>query len=160
MIRADAKHSFLKMISVATTGGTVVNYSPRFTLTGMTGTFPQTVIDGANTVTGTDGPATQNNVAAANPAAGQPAGAAQFTVPYNMQTGLTKYAPMMSIPPNKITRKDTAPLYPTSAVTIAKTFMGKATVVTTLTASQTFSVSQMENTVRCAINERVIGMLT
>ena len=58
------------MISTAT-GGTVVNYSDRFSLSGMTGVFPANVQAGLKTVTGTSGPKTENNVdknAAANPA--------------------------------------------------------------------------------------------
>ena len=141
-------HSFLKMISVSSEGGQVINYSDRFTLTGMTGTFPANVIAGISAVGGsTAGPPTQNNVNNAAPAAGGAAGG-EFTVPYQLQTGLTKYAPMQPVPPTKITVKKFTPLHPTSAYTIAKTFMPNPSIVTTLTASQTFSVSSMENTVR------------
>lgn len=139
--------SFLKMISVSTEGGQVINYSDRFTLTGMTGTFPANVITGLASVTGTAGPATDNQVSNGNPAASAAAGGA-FTVAYHLQTGLTKYAPMQPVPPTKITAKKPTPLNPTSAYTIATTYMPRASVLTTLTASQTFSVSSMENTVR------------
>lgn len=136
------------MISVATAGGTIVNYSPRFSLTGMTGSFPANVIAGLKTVTGTAGPATENNVAAANPGAG--AGAGQgggFAVPYTLQTGLTKYAPMQPQPPTKITAKNATPLWPTSAVTYAQTWLPRPLQVTTFTQSNSFSVSSKENTV-------------
>ncbi|TKA81823.1 hypothetical protein B0A49_00587 [Cryomyces minteri] len=138
---------FLKMISVATQGGTITNFSPRFTLTGMTGVFPPNVIAGLATVTGTDGPATVDAIANA-PAAGGAAGAAPaaYTVPYNLQTGLTRYAPMQPVPPTKITKKNPTPLFPTSAYTIATTWMARPTMVTTLTLSRTFSVSSRENT--------------
>ena len=136
------------MISVATAGGTITNYSPRFTLTGMTGSFPPNVLTGLKTVTGTSGPPTENNVAAANPGAGAggPQGAG-FAVPYTLQTGLTRYAPMQPQPPTKITAKNPSPLFPTSAVTYAQTFLPRPSQVTTFTQSGTYSVASRENTV-------------
>ena len=148
LTKAAAHCSFLKMISVATAGGTITNYSPRFSLTGMTGSFPPNVLTGLKTVTGTAGPATENNVAAANPGAGAggPQGAG-FAVPYTLQTGLTKYAPMQPQPPTKITAKNASPLWPTSAVTYAQTWLPRPSQVTTFTQSATYSVSSRENTV-------------
>ena len=139
--------SFLKIISTAT-GGTVVNYSDRFSLSGMTGTFPPAVETGAKGVTGTGGPATENTIdtnAAAAPAAGQAGG--PYTVTYTAQTGLTKYAPMQGKPGTKITAKNPVPQYPTSAVQLAKTFLPTPSQVTTMTVSATYSVSSKENTV-------------
>jgi hypothetical protein len=138
---------FLQFTSVASEGGTVINYSSRFTLTGMTGTTPAAAAEAVTALGGaTAGPATVNNVNT-NAGAGAAAGAAQFTVPYGLQTGLTKYAPMQSVPPTKITANQYKPLYPTSAYTIATTWMPHPSIQTTLTASQTYSVSSMENTV-------------
>jgi len=135
------------MISVATAGGTITNYSPRFSLTGMTGSFPANVIAGLQKVTGTAGPATENNVAAANPGAGAGGQAGGFSVPYTLQTGLTKYAPMQPQPGTKITAKTAAPLWPTSSVSYAQTWLPRPSQVTTFTQSFTYSVSSMENTV-------------
>jgi len=141
------------MVSVSSEGGTVINYSNRFTLTGMTGTFPAAVVQGIAAIAGsTAGPPTVNNVANnAAPAAGTTAAAApganEFNVPYQSQTGLTKYAPMQPVPGTKITATAFTPLHPTSAFTIATTYMGTPIVATTITESQTFSVSSMENTV-------------
>ncbi|KAI9760171.1 MAG: hypothetical protein M1835_000220 [Candelina submexicana] len=134
------------MISVATAGGTVTSYSPRFSLSGMTGTFPQPVIDGLKTIQGTQGPSDVNTVKDAknNPADAGPAG--PFNVDYRSQTGLTKYAPSQPIPPTKITAKSATPLYPTSAVVYAKTWLPVPSQVTTFTQSGTFSVSSRENT--------------
>lgn len=134
------------MISVARAGGTVINYSSRFSLTGMTGTFPPQVIAGVGTVSGTNGPATENNVAQAAPGGAQQAAGA-FGTPYTLQTGLTRYAPMQPQPPKTITAKNPTPLWPTSAVQFATTFLPRPSQVTTLTQSGTFSVSSMENTV-------------
>jgi len=138
---------FLKMVSVATAGGTVTNFSPRFSITGMTGTFPPNVIAGIQTITGTAGPATVNDVSD-TPAAGgaAAAGAAGFSVAYTLQTGLTKYAPMQPQPPTSITATNTSPLFPTSSVSIATTWLPTPSQVTTFTQSGTYSVSSMENT--------------
>ncbi|KAK4904620.1 hypothetical protein LTR28_000919 [Elasticomyces elasticus] len=93
----------------------------------------------------TAGPATENNVGNnAAGAAGPDAGA--FTIPYTLQTGLTRYAPMQPVPPTKITAKTPTPLYPTSAYVIATTWLPIPTILKTVTASQTFSVKSMENT--------------
>jgi hypothetical protein len=138
------------MISVATAGGTVTNYSNRFTLTGMAGTFSQAVKDGLLTVSGTTGPAAVNNVAAAA------AGTANveegvWGTPYNLQTGPTKYAPMQPVPPTAITVTNTSPLWPTSSVVLASTYLPIPSVLTTLTQTQTFSVSSHANTVGLVI---------
>ena len=133
------------MISVATAGGTVTNYSNRFTLTGMTGTFSQTVKTGLLTIPGTTGPATVNNVVAA--AGGAAVADGVWGTPYNLQTGLTKYAPMQPVPPTAITATDTSPLWPTSSVVLASTFLPIPSVLTTLTQPQTFSVASHANTV-------------
>ena len=133
------------MISTAK-GGTVVNYSDRFSLSGMTGTFPPNVQTGVKGITGTGGPKTENNVdknAAENPAGGQ----AGDAVTYTAQTGLTKYAPMQGKPGTKITAKNPTPQYPTSSIKIAKTFLPTPSQVTTVTVSATYSVSSHENTV-------------
>lgn len=138
---------FLKMISVASEGGTIINYSSRFTITGMTGTTPATAITAVTALDGaTAGPATENDVTTD---AGTTAAAAggEFTVPYNLQTGLTKYAPMQPVPPTKITQKNYTPLYPTSSYSIATTYLPQASIATTMTESQTFSVVSIENTV-------------
>jgi hypothetical protein len=138
-------YSFIKMLATATAGGQVTTYSSRFTLSGMTGSFPASVVTGLQSVTGTDGPPAVNQVAASATAA---AGAAGFDVPYQLQSGLTKYAPMQPVPPTKITAVNTSPQYPSSSVVLATTFLPIASIVTTLTQPNTFAVSSHPNTVR------------
>lgn len=141
------------MISVATTGGTVTNFSPRFSLSGMTGTFPANVQTGAKGVSGTAGPASVNQVAGAGGAV--PAGgvAASYALPFTEQTGPIRYAPMQKYPPTKITAKTKTPLYPTSPLTIATTYLPILKGVTTQTGVITWSFSQYENTV-CLMKTR------
>jgi hypothetical protein len=135
------------MISIATQGGTVTTYSDRFSITGMTGTTDPAFITAA-AAAGTTVPATVD-ATANDVAAGAGAGAANENsgVPYADQTGLIRYAPMQSVPPTKITKKDTQPLYPTSAYKIATAFLPTPSATKTVTASQTFSADSMENTV-------------
>ena len=138
-------HSYFRMIAVATQGGTYTAYSDRFTISGMTGTTDP-AIKAAATAAGTAVPAaadgTANNAAAE---AGDPN--ANSGVPYAEQTGLIRYAPMQSVPPTKITKKDTKPLYPTSSYKIAVSFLPTPSATKTVTATQTFSADSMENTV-------------
>ena len=113
----------------------------------MTGAWPAAIKTALADVSGTAGPATEDKTTdSSNPDAADPA-AGDYDVEYTMQTGLTRYAPMQPVPPTKITAKDTKPLYPTSSVDIAKTFLPIPTIQTTITQSQTYSVSSMENTV-------------
>lgn len=136
------------MISVASTGGTVTNFSPRFSLSGMTGTFPASVQAGAKGISGTAGPASVNQVAGSGGAAPAAGNAASFTLPFAEQTGPIRYAPMQKYPPTKIAAKIKTPLYPTSPYTIATTYLPILKGATTQTASVTWSFSQYENTVR------------
>jgi len=143
---STANAYFFGLMSTATAGGTITTYSSRFTLTGMSSTFSPAVAAANAGVTSSAPPAAKNALAAnANAAAGTAAGGL-FEISYNLQTGLTKYAPMQPVPPTAITKKDTAPLNPTSAVQFATTFLPNPSQVTTLTASQTFSVASHPNT--------------
>lgn len=137
---------FLGMISTAAAGGTVTNYSDRFTMTGMTGVFSPAVVTALASISGTSGPPTVNAVAAAVPNAGATAAAGGADVPYNLQSGTIRYAPMQPVPPTKITATNTSPLYPTSAVTLASTILPIPSIVTTITQAQTFSVASHANT--------------
>lgn len=124
----------------------MINYSDRFSMSGMTGTFPPEVKAGLKEVSGTGGPATENNIFDSKAVAAAPADA-KNPLPYSAQTGLTKYAPMQGKPGTKITAKNPTPQYPTSNVKIAKTNLPIPSQVTTVTVSATYSASSMENTV-------------
>lgn len=135
-------------MSVAKAGGTITTYSDRFSLSGMTAEFPANVKTAlAAGVPGTAGPLTDNKVAAAVPNAPGAAAAGDYGIPYNQQTGLTRFAPMQPVPKKTITATNTAPLWPTSAVQFAKTHLPIPSIVTTLTQAQTFSVASHANTV-------------
>lgn len=144
--------SYFKMTAESSTsGGTVLSYSKRFTVTGLSGVTPPNAL--AAVPGGTNGPSNQNNM---SPAVAQGAGAVapvaaapgDYDVPYNKQTGSMRYAPMQPFPPTKITKKGPpTPQYPTSAFSIATAKMGAPEVISTITESQTFHAMTMENTV-------------
>lgn len=139
--------SFFKVTLIATDGGTMIDWSDRFSISGLTGTNPADIVTAVTALAGvTAGPAPINQMGG-----GAAGGAAQWAIPYNLQSGLTKWAPMQPIPPTKITAKSATPLFPTSAFTIATTWVAHPTIVTTVTQSQTFSVSSYENQVRNAL---------
>ncbi|KAF1830740.1 hypothetical protein BDW02DRAFT_506863 [Decorospora gaudefroyi] len=152
----DANAYFIKMVAVGKKGGRLTTYSDRFAYSDMKGknildNFPK-VKPAVAKISGTDGPdpvdATGDKAVGAEPTV--VIDDDLFKVEYTMQTGLTRYAPMQPVPPTKITATNTAPLYPTSKVVLAKTKLPIPSVVTTVTASQTYSVKSMENTVAAA----------
>ena len=110
----------------------MINYSDRFTISGMTGTFAPNVAAGIEKVSGTDGPPSTSQKGAKVQAAN-----GEEAVSYTAQTGQIKYAPMMTPPGTKITAKNASPRYPTSSVPIAKTFLPTPKQTTTVTASLT-----------------------
>ena len=140
-------NSFLKMISVAEQGGTVINYSDRFSISDMTGVFPANVLSGLKTVSGTDGPPSKNNVGANNAATGAALGQDLYSVPFADQSGPLRYASMQKVPPTQITKKTMSPVNPTSPYTLATTFLPENTEIqSTVTAPVTWSYSHIEHT--------------
>ena len=138
------------MIAVGKSGGTLITYSDRFSYSGMKGSFPDKIKPFLTNIAGTDGPAsedtTTNAANAPNPVAGD------FGVPYSMQTGAIRYAPMQPVPPKKITAKNTKPLYPTSSVVIATAKLPIPKIQKTLTQPQTHIVSSRQNPVSGALS--------
>ncbi|POS86084.1 hypothetical protein EPUL_001579 [Erysiphe pulchra] len=135
---------FLGLVSTATKGGTVTSFSDRFTLTGMKGSFPVEVKAALEKTPSNSKPKVINKVAVVTTPESLDEGL--WDIPYNLQSGLTKYAPMQPIPPTAITATNTKALWPTSFVEFAKTLMPVPTQVTTITQSQTFSVPSHANT--------------
>jgi hypothetical protein len=147
-------HSFLKMMAVGKTGGQLTTYSDRFSYSGMKGTWDPAVKKGLADISGTSGPAAEDKTVKPGVPAGDPVGAASdFEVPYTMQTGLFRYAPMQPVPGKSVTAKgNPKPLYPTSSVSIATARLPIPKIEKTITQSQTYSVQSRENTV-CLIKQ-------
>lgn len=124
----------------------MTNYSPRFSISGMTGTFPANVLAGLQGVKGTAGPPTENNVVDPGSDSGSPADSV-YAIPFASQSGEILYAPMQGRPGSKITAKAASPRYQTSSVQIATTFLAPPRQTTTFTKSLTISVESRENPV-------------
>ncbi|KAL4947682.1 hypothetical protein BDW69DRAFT_204135 [Aspergillus filifer] len=69
-----------------------------------------------------------------------------YTVPYQEQNGPTRYAPLAKKPGTAVATSAPTPQFPPSPYKIATAYMKVPTVLTTLTASETRSVTMMENT--------------
>jgi len=74
-------------------------------------------------------------------------GVDQHTVPYGMQTGLTKYAPMPKRAGTTIADRSPTPQYPPFPFSIATTYLPAPTVQYTDTAYLTWTTHSIENTV-------------
>jgi hypothetical protein len=154
------------MISVGINGGTDTVYSARFGLTGMTGVLNAAQLQGI-TAAGSDTtyviPAA-HGIVTAGAAAGTTAAAAVpeaglYTVPYNLQTGFIKYAPMQPIPGTKITKKTASMMNPSSAFTIFTTYAPPASITYTVTESQTLTHSSRENPVSFGSSLTLLSLL-
>lgn len=145
------------MVSLPRSGGTVTTFSSRFSLPSMSSAFRLTHphLSLKRSITST----TSSTLSGPDPILDmyvpkrgvdnekRATEAGQYDVTYTAQTGSTRYAPMAPTPPSSISKKTASRQYVTSAVTYATTYMGQPTVATTLTQSQTFSVSSVENPV-------------
>ncbi|KAL4903727.1 hypothetical protein BDW74DRAFT_179721 [Aspergillus multicolor] len=69
-----------------------------------------------------------------------------YKVPYPLQTGPTRYAPVPKKPGTAIATALPTPQFPASPYIIATEYLKPGTVETTLTAPETLSVTMMENT--------------
>ncbi|KAI5814412.1 cell wall synthesis protein KRE9/KNH1-domain-containing protein, partial [Pyronema omphalodes] len=136
---------FLKMETVSPAGGMAVNFSPRFAMSGMKGTFSAAALAEQKKGDVAPPPGTDTTTPAAGaPAAGDPAAMAK--VPYSMQTGPTRYAPMQTQPGTKITAKSASRAYPTSSYSVFKSKGPKPIPVTTQTLSWDYKVTSLVNT--------------
>lgn len=128
---------FIQVYTLFTNGGSTINYTPRFRLTDMEGTSGTLVV----TVTG-DQPGGQTS------GFGQTTGSdisKSFTVPYTLQTGSTRYAPMQMQPGSTVTATTWTRKFPTSAVTYYSTKHTKPVVHSTITPGWSYTASSEVN---------------
>ncbi|KAL4889110.1 Ser-Thr-rich glycosyl-phosphatidyl-inositol-anchored membrane family-domain-containing protein [Aspergillus ambiguus] len=131
---------FLKMVSSGPDAFTI-NYSQHFTISGMTGSFAPIPGYYNQSVTGDRTELRKR----------QEEGA--YTIPYELQVGPTRYAPMAKMPGTAIPANSSpTPLHPTSAYDIATTFLPMPTIQATMSASPTYSWISIENTASPAPN--------
>lgn len=161
------RNSFLQFISTSATGATSTSYSDRFTLTGMTGSFPAAAAAGvaslaasdtagpsgtspSSEATGTAGAGTSSAAAATTAAAAgmtiDPA-AGPYGTPFPLQTGLTRYGPMPAPPGSTVGAGRASAQFPTSAVSLATAILPLPSVLTTLTQPLTGAAAAAESVV-------------
>ncbi|CAR26337.1 hypothetical protein ZYGR_0H01460 [Zygosaccharomyces rouxii] len=116
--------------------GHVIQYSPRFQLTGMVGgRTPQLATD---TMTPSrEIMLTPNILANMN--------SMSFSVPYGMQTGLARFAPMQTQPATKVTKKTWSMVYPTSSFTYFKDNKRRGEQLTTVTPGWSYGLPSKWN---------------
>jgi len=127
-------------------------YSNRFSLTGMSGNYPNTNIQTAATQAAALGNTAVPAAIAGNAGAGAGAAASSnsnlgtMMIAFSLQTGTVKTAPMQQKPGTTITAQNTAPQYPTSSWSVFTTLAPIPIQVSTFTPSATYSASSRENT--------------
>lgn len=135
---------FLQYRAVKSDGGYTLNYSKRFSIEGMTGTFSEAAVT-EQKKGDTDSPDREDKSGNSAEATGAAAGA---KVTYTRQTGKTKYAPMQSQPGTKITAKSAKRQYPTSDSKIFTTKGPKPNADTTITQKWDYSWTTKTNTAK------------
>lgn len=132
---------FIQVYAVFTLG-TTIHYTNRFALTGMTGkattfTFSASLFS----ITGSH-PTAQVNVGAD----AVTINSASFTVPYTLQTGKTRYAPMQTQPGSTVTYSMYSTRHATSAYTPYSTLRASPNVYSTITPGWSYTpLSKINN---------------
>lgn len=131
---------YIQIYAVVKSQGDTIHYSPRFTLSGMTGSI--------TTYTYSD--TTQPN-AITEINTGQAAGAVptidskSFSITYTLQTGISRFAPMQMQPGSKVTAKTWKRKFATSKVTYYSTYRKSLDQLTTITPGRSYIVTSDVN---------------
>ena len=128
---------FLQINGLVNSNNYAIHYSPRFLLKNMAGTV------GTNTYTGTEAPTAQYNLP--DKGGSGTIDSASFTVPYTLQTGISRFAPMQMQPNTSVTRTTWSNRYPTSAVTYYSTFRKSMQQKTTITPGWSYTFTSDYN---------------
>ncbi|VVT55016.1 uncharacterized protein SAPINGB_P004377 [Magnusiomyces paraingens] len=144
---------YLQFYARASNGGYTIHYSNRFTISGMTGSLTATAGDSTSPP---NDEISYSTTTAATDSMLDPDTA--YTIPYTMQTGIYRYAPMQRQPVSKVTMKLSASRrYPTTSVSLFTTWTLQPDAVTTTTASITYSTTQAVNWATPAPQPTVVG---
>ncbi|KAI0462496.1 hypothetical protein LJB42_003990 [Komagataella kurtzmanii] len=114
-------------------GGYAIVYSERFSLQSMTGTL---------TPSGSGSPPA-NDISMSN--AQNAEISKSFTVPYTLQTGRTRYAPMQTQPSGTVSATGWTRRYPTSSVSYYSTLVPSPAVYSTITPGWDYSYTSAVN---------------
>lgn len=126
---------YFQIYTVFNSGGVTIHYSPRFKLTGMSGTTGTLDVTETGSVPGSY--VSGFTTATVN--------SDSFTVPYTLQTGKTRYAPMQTQPGSTVTATTWSMKFPTSAVTYYSTKLASPIVQSTITPGWSYTAESAVN---------------
>ncbi|CCH46949.1 Cell wall synthesis protein [Wickerhamomyces ciferrii] len=138
---AGASGNYYIQIYAKSAKGFTINYTNRFSLKGMTGSYQPNGNDasppsGQTSLAGDDnGPTNTGDISKS------------FTIPYTMQTGKTRYAPMQTQPGTTVTRakSDWTRKFQTSAFTYFTSAKHSQSVYSTITPGWSYTISSVIN---------------
>lgn len=124
---------YIQVYAVDGSEGNTIHYSPRFFLTSMAGgtsfTYSDTIQPVGQTAINTDTAQASASIDTRS-----------FTVPYTMQTGISRFAPMQMQPGSTMTATTWTRKFATSAVTYYSTFRTSLDQLTTLTPGWSYTL--------------------
>lgn len=132
---------YIQVYAVVEDEGDTIHYSPRFTLSGMSGASTYTY------TYSTQPPAVTEIYTSDSDSGNTGIDSASFSVPYTLQTGKTRYAPMQMQPGSTVTATTWTRKYPTSKVTYYSTFRNSLEQVSTITPGRSYV---MTSDINCA----------
>lgn len=127
--------------------GYTIHYTPRFTLSGMSGSA-NTFTSFAGSYFTQTGPQPTAQIDVGGDAT--TINSASFTVPYTLQTGKTRFAPMQTQPGSTVTHTMFSTRYQTSAYTPYSTIRPSPAVYSTITPGWSYAVTSVINTASVA----------
>ena len=136
---------YVQIYGTLSSGGHMTRYTNRIQLTGMSGTYLPS---------GSGSPPSGETVDNTSDDADT---SASFTVPYTLQTGKTRFAPMQMQPGSEITASTWSRRFPSSAVTYYSTFAGEPKVISTVTPGWSYTMSSFVNYATPAPFPSVVG---
>lgn len=139
---------FIQIYSVLSNGGYMIRYSDRFNITGMTGTYKT-----SGSGSPPDGETNSDDDSASN----RGDTSKSFTIPYTLQTGKTRYAPMQMQPNTEVTVSTWSRRFPSSDVTYYSTLHSEPVVLSTITPGWSYTMSSFFNYATPAPFPSVVG---
>ncbi|SMN19430.1 similar to Saccharomyces cerevisiae YJL174W KRE9 Glycoprotein involved in cell wall beta-glucan assembly [Maudiozyma saulgeensis] len=132
---------FLQINGLVDSSNYAIHYSPRFLLQNMAGAV------GTNTVTALTEPSADYNLPKKG---GGKIDSRSFTIPYTLQTGISRFAPMQLQPGSVVTKTSWSNKYPTSTVTYYSTLAKSLEQMTTITPGWSYTFKSDFNYVSVA----------
>ncbi|KAG0672457.1 Cell wall synthesis protein kre9 precursor [Maudiozyma exigua] len=127
---------FLQINALVDSNNYALHYSPRFLLKDMTGDVS------TNTFTALTEPTAEYVLPKKG---GGKVDSRSFTIPYTLQTGISRFAPMQMQPDSTVTKKTWSNKYPTSDVTYYTTFAKSLQQMTTITPGWSYTFTSDYN---------------